>query len=205
MVRAAVERGYDHAVRASNERRGKRERARFSPGGAAAGVWRAQIWLRGPLSDKAVFRPLPEYDEVVEKARIFLSRLGDHGAVLISVATLIALSIYPIPFCIDCEFPNPWGHAAVWAEVPVSVWLLIAPFMAGLFALRRGWLVPISVVFALLVTQPVGGVAWWSLTDNEGPFILILGLPVTLTCFGIGYMIRKIVFFTKAMIASHAR
>ena len=89
-------------------------------------------------------------------------------AAVISAVTLLALALYPLPFCIDCEFPNPWGHADVWEEGTLSVWLLAAPLLAGLFALRRGWLVPVLVVFALLVTRPLGGVAWWSLKNNKG-------------------------------------
>jgi uncharacterized protein YybS (DUF2232 family) len=135
-------------------------------------------------------------------ARSILSRTLDHGAVIISFVTLIALCIYPIPFCIDCEFPNPWGHIDAKGEVPVSVWLLTAPFLAGLLALKKGWLVPVFVVFALVLTQHLGGVAWWSLRENEGPFILILGFPVTAVCFGIGYLIRTIVVFLRRFIES---
>ena len=58
-------------------------------------------------------------------------------------------------------------------EVSVSFWLLIAPFLAGVFPVKRGWLVPVVTVLALLATQPLGGVAWWSLRENEGPFILL--------------------------------
>jgi hypothetical protein len=134
---------------------------------------------------------LPEYDEVVDKGvRVLLSKLVDHGTVVISLVTLVALSIFPLPFCIACEFPNPWGHVSVWPEVPVSVWLLAAPFLAGLFALKRSWLVPVVVVFALLITQPLGGVALWSLRDNEGPFIIGLGLPITAACLGFGHVIE---------------
>jgi hypothetical protein len=148
---------------------------------------------------------LPEYDNIVANgARVLLSKLGDHGALVICVLTLIALSIFPLPFCVACEFPNPWGHVAVWPEVPVSIWLVTAPSLAGLFALRRGWLVPIWVVFALLATQPLGGVELVSLRENEGPVIIGLGLPVTAACLGVGYVIRVVVVFTKAIITSRA-
>jgi hypothetical protein len=56
---------------------------------------------------------LPEYDQ---GARILLSKLSDHGTVVMSVVTLVALSSCPLPFCIDCEFPNPWGHVSVWPK-----------------------------------------------------------------------------------------
>ena len=118
------------------------------------------------------------------------SKLICHGAFLMSVVTVAALVAYPLPFCIDCEYPNPWGHQSVKAEGPVYFWLLIAPFVAGALPIKNGWLVPIVVVVALLATQPLGGVAWWSLRANEGPFIIILGLPVTALCFGFGFVTR---------------
>ena len=124
-------------------------------------------------------------------AGTLLLRFRRHGAVALSMLTLIALCIHPLPFCIDCEFADPWGHKANAFDVPLLIWLLVAPFLAGLLALRRGWLVPICVVLALLVTQSIGGVAWWSLRENEGPFILIFGLPTTAVGFGIGYLIHK--------------
>lgn len=98
------------------------------------------------------------------------STLASYGAAALLVITVVALIAWPLPFCIDCEYPNPWGHPAVKAETPVSFWLLIAPFLAGALPIKRGWLVPIVVVLALVATQPLGGVAWWSLRENEGPF-----------------------------------
>ena len=109
--------------------------------------------------------------------RTLLSRLWDHGTTILCAVTLIALVLFPLPFCIDCEMPNPWGHVAVWEEGPVTVWFFIAPLLAGLLALRGGWLVPVWVVFTLLATQRLGGVVWWSLRDDEGPFILLFGPP----------------------------
>ena len=125
------------------------------------------------------------------------TRLGDYGGLILSLLTLGALSVYSLPFCIACEYPNPWGHVEVWQELPVTIWLAVAPFLAGLLALRNGWLVPICVIFALVITQPLGGVAWWSLRDNEGPIIVVLGLPVTSACFGLGYLVRLIAIASR--------
>ena len=122
--------------------------------------------------------------------RSALRKLRQHGTVSLSLLTVIALSFYPLPFCIDCEYPNPWHHVAKGGEPLAFALVFAAPFLAGLFALRRGWLVPICVVVALLVTQPLGCVEWWSLRDNEGPFILIFGFPAAFVCFGLGYVIR---------------
>ncbi len=116
-----------------------------------------------------------------------------YGAAVLSAITIAALITYPLPFCIACEYPNPWGHVSVKAEIPVSYWLLIAPFLAGAFPMKRGWLVPVVVVLALLATQPLGGVAWWSLQENEGPVILMLGLPLTAASFGLGRLARALV------------
>lgn len=118
------------------------------------------------------------------------SKLISHGAALLSLVTVAALVAYPLPFCIGCKYPNPWGHQSVKGEVPVALWLLIAPFIAGAFPIKKGWLVPIVVVLALVATQPLGGVAWWSLREIEGPFIIVLGLPVTAMCFAFGWVTR---------------
>src|SRR5438445_188978 len=86
------------------------------------------------------------YDELVENAvQGWLSKVRYHGSVLISLATLFAFSIHPVPWCFDCELPNPWGHVAGWADDVLTLWLLTAPFLAGVFALRMGWLVPVCM------------------------------------------------------------
>lgn len=115
-----------------------------------------------------------------------------YGACALSAVTVAALIAYPLPFCIDCEYPNPWGHVSVKWEIPVSFWLLVAPFLAGAFPIKKGWLVPIVVLCSLLATQPLGGVAWWSLPENEGPFILLLGVPLMAACFGVGRLTRVV-------------
>jgi hypothetical protein len=130
---------------------------------------------------------------VDSRAEILLSNLNRYGAAALSVVTITALMVYPIPFCIDCEYPNPWGHVNVKGEVFVSFWLLIAPLLAGAFPIKKGWMVPIVAVLALVATQPLGGVAWWSLRDNEGPLILLLGVPLAGLTFGVGRLTRTIV------------
>ena len=145
------------------------------------------------MSGIAVYLPLVRaYDEIV---RLAMPKLRQYGTVSLSVITLIALIFRPLPFCVDCGFPNPWGHVAKGGQSLVFVWLFAAPFLAGVFALRRGWLVPICVVVALLLSQPLGGVAWWSLRDNEGPVILMFGFPATFMCFGLGYVVRVLAGF----------
>ena len=55
---------------------------------------------------------------------------------------------------------------------------------------RNNWLVPVSIVIAHLVTQPIGGVALWSLWSNEGPMILLLGVPTGVASLLVGYLVR---------------
>ena len=107
-----------------------------------------------------------------------------------SLATVVAFSVHPVPWCFDCEFPDPWGHIYSRIDDVLSLWSLAAPFIAGLFGFRKGWLVPIIVVFATMMAQPLGGVAWWSFTENEGPTIILLGVPACASSFGAGWLVR---------------
>ena len=146
------------------------------------------------------------YDGVVNiSTQALLPKLRSYGALSLSALTLSALIIHPVPWCFDCEFPNAWGHVDGPADVVLSAWLLIAPFLAGLFGVRRGWIVPVCMVLALLVTQPIGGVEWWSLRANEGPVIIMLGVPLTAASFGLGYLVRGIGILAKSIINRHPR
>jgi hypothetical protein len=44
---------------------------------------------------------------------------------------------------------------------------------------------------AHLLTQPIGGVALWSLLSIEGPMIVVLGLPVGAAGLLVGYLVRR--------------
>jgi hypothetical protein len=118
------------------------------------------------------------------------ARWKSRETIALASVTLLALFIYPIPFCIDCESPKPWNHETAAGEGPVAVWLFLAPLVAGFFRLHRGWIIPLFTVFALVITQPLGGVAMWSLVRNEGPFIVVLGVPTLMLCFGFGTGLR---------------
>src|SRR5215471_16358906 len=116
-----------------------------------------------------------------------------HGSFVLSIATMVALSLYPTPWCFDCEFPDPWGHHDGAIDAVLTVWLLAAPFVAGLFALRRGWRVQLCAMAALLIAQPLGGVSWDSFVNNEGPVHLAIRLTRVLgrPCHGFGYSRRR--------------
>ena len=107
--------------------------------------------------------------------------------------TFIALAIHPIPECIECEYARPWGrNDATYAQAStlLAAWLIIASFVAGFWSVKRNWLVPVSIVIAHLATQPIGGVAFWSLLSNEGPMILLIGALTGSASLFVGYCVR---------------
>jgi hypothetical protein len=125
-----------------------------------------------------------------------LSRLlRQNAAILIAVLTLIVLTIHPIPECVDCEFPTPWGRNDVVYDRDsnlLALWLILASFLASLCTFKWSWFVPLGIVLAHAVTQLRGGVPWWSLSGNEGPIILIVGLVVGSSSFMLGHLAQRL-------------
>jgi hypothetical protein len=116
--------------------------------------------------------------------------------------TFLALAIHPVPECVACEYANPWGRSDSNYDRDSNIlagWLIVASFVAGFWSLDENWLVPIAIVLAHLATQPLGGVALWSLWRNEGPIILLLSLTTGGISLLAGYMARK----GTAWIQSH--
>ena len=112
-------------------------------------------------------------------------------SLILSLATIAAFALHPSPvWCIDCEFPNPWGHVADRIDGLLFVWSLVAPFFAGSFGFRRGWVVPLAVVLANLISQLLGGEPWGDFLDNEGPGILFFGSLFYFGSFGLGWFVR---------------
>jgi hypothetical protein len=99
-------------------------------------------------------------------------KMQRYGTVVLSLLTLLAVSLHPTPWCIGCETSTLWGHVDTQVDDVLQIWLLIAPFLAGLLDLKRGWLVPFS--------------------GTEAPFILLFGLPVCALCFLAGRLIRQV-------------
>ena len=68
--------------------------------------------------------------------------------------------------------------------MPVSFWLLVAPFLAGAYPMKRGWLVPIVVLGSLLATQPLlaasHGGRYGRIRDRLS---CCLGVPLMAACF----------------------
>ena len=94
--------------------------------------------------------------------RSIAHRLSRSPVLWVFIVTLIALAIFPIPFCVDCEGPNPWGQKhpiPSYAFAILAVWMVAASITAGYSSAKRYWLAPASIVLAQLITQPLGGVA----------------------------------------------
>lgn len=127
-------------------------------------------------------------------ARRSLARtLVTSPALWVFLATFIVLAIHPIPECVACEYSRPWGrNDAMYnqASTLLAAWLIVASFLAGFWSVRKNWLVPVSIVIAHLATQPISGVALWSLWSNEGPMILLLGTLTGAASLFIGSLVR---------------
>jgi hypothetical protein len=115
---------------------------------------------------------------------------------MIILVTVVALSLFPIADCIGCEGPHPWGRNDVAYQVRseiFDIWLVGVSFLVGVFRLRFGWIVPLAIVVANCMTEPLGGVELWSLIKNEGPVILIVGGLFGLIAFGAGRLLSEFV------------
>lgn len=126
-------------------------------------------------------------------AKAFARRLIANLALWVFLVTFTILAIHPIPECIACEYPRPWGRndsTYAHASTLLVTWLVIASLAAGFGSIRRNWLVPASIVIAHLATQPIGGVPLWSLWSNEGPMILLLGALTGGAGLLVGYLAR---------------
>lgn len=129
-----------------------------------------------------------------------LSGFARWSSLWVFLITFAVLAIHPIPECVACDYPNPWGRnpgAYSRDSVLIAVWLILVSFGAGIANTRRHWLVPVAVVVADVATQPLGGVPLWSLWSNEAPMMLLLGLLVGGTSLLIGYWVGVGLFQAK--------
>jgi hypothetical protein len=127
------------------------------------------------------------------RMRPFARRVATNVALWVFLLTFIVLAVHPIPECVACEYSRPWGRndsAYSLGSTLLSAWLIIASFVAGFRSVKRNWLVPVSIVMAHLVTQPIAGVALWSLWSNEGPMIVVLGALTGAVSLFLGYFVR---------------
>ncbi len=122
--------------------------------------------------------------------------IAGRGVWALLLITLVANVLAPWALCFDCEFEpkpgeNQWGHVENGWEGFVAVWTMIFPFIGGL-AGPRGCTAPFATALIVLLTQPLGGVTWLSLKDNEGPIILIFLLPMFCFIFTAGLIARLV-------------
>jgi hypothetical protein len=141
-----------------------------------------------------------------EAMSLFAARLVTNTALWAFLLTFIVLAIHPIPECVACEYPHPWGrNEAAYSRdsVLIAAWLIVASLLAGFWGIKKNWLVPISIIVAHLITQPIGGVPLWSLWSNEGPMILLLGVPTGVASLLLGHLAR--IGITQILNGMHAR
>jgi len=113
-----------------------------------------------------------------------------YGICVLATLSLAAGIIHPTPWCVDCETTAPFGHVYSRLDDVLLLWLIVGPFVAGLLKLNKGWLAPLLMVAVQLVEQFVGGEPWLDFEGVEGPFIVLLGLPVCFLSLLVGYGCR---------------
>ena len=113
---------------------------------------------------------------------------------IITVLTVVALARFPLADCFDCEGPGAWGRNEAAYKLRSEVflgWLIVAPFILGFARIPFGWTVLISMsVIDFLTQHYFGGVPWWSLKNNEAPFILLFDTCLSFAALSIGVGFR---------------
>jgi O-antigen/teichoic acid export membrane protein len=128
--------------------------------------------------------------------RVFLlfgDYLRRHLVLILIAVSLCALILFPLADCFDCEGPRPWGRDDAAYAIRTAVfshWLIGASFLAGFSRRRFGWTVPVAITLISCATEPLGGVALWSLLNNEGPVIAIFDGAIGLGAFFAGRVTR---------------
>ena len=106
------------------------------------------------------------------------------------IVTGVALARFPLADCFDCEGTGAWGRNEAAYQLRSEVylgWLLVAPFILGFARIPFGWTVPfVMSVIDCLTQHYFGGVPWWSLENNEGPFILLFDTCVSFVAMSVG-------------------
>jgi len=113
-----------------------------------------------------------------------------YGLWVLGALSLAVGLIHATPWCIDCETAAPFGHVYTPVDDVLQVWLIVMPLLAGLLKLEKGWLAPLLMVAVQHIEQFVGGEPWLDFKGNEGPFIVLLGLPVCFLSLLLGFGCR---------------
>jgi hypothetical protein len=110
-----------------------------------------------------------------------------YGVWVLGALSLAAGLFHPTPWCIDCETTTPFGHVYAGLDDVLQAWLIVVPLLAGLLKLDKCLLAPLLMVAVQLIEQFVGGEPWLDFKGSEGPFIVLLGLPVCVLSLLVGY------------------
>ena len=122
--------------------------------------------------------------------------LRRHLVLVLIAISFCGLVLFPLANCFDCEGPHPWGRndeAYATRSMVFDYWLAGASLVAGLSRRRFGWMVPIAIVSIACATEPLAGVALWSLLNNEGPVMLIFDGSLGLGSFCAGLIARALI------------
>jgi hypothetical protein len=102
---------------------------------------------------------------------LFAGYLRRHLDLVLIAISFCALILFPLADCFDCDYPHPWGRndaAYATRSMEFVCWLAGASLLAGFSRRRFGWMVPVAITLIACATEPLGGVAFWSLLNNEG-------------------------------------
>jgi hypothetical protein len=113
-----------------------------------------------------------------------------YGLWVLGALSLAAGLFHPTPWCIDCETTAPFGHVYTHLDDVLQAWLIVVPLLSGLLKLDKSWLAPLLMVAVQLIEQFVSGEPWVDFKGNEGPLIILLGLPVCFLSLLIGFGCR---------------
>ncbi len=129
------------------------------------------------------------------------SRLRTWIMPVIVVLTIVVLVRFPLADCFDCEGPHPWGRddvAYLSRSHLFTAWLFGISFLLGICRARFGWVAPLLIAVGDCLTQHIGGVSWWSLLNNEGPFILLGDSFIGLVGLALGGFTQFLILKTRA-------
>jgi hypothetical protein len=110
-----------------------------------------------------------------------LKSLKNFGALYLIAFGTLWLVRFPLADCFDCEGPGAWGrndHVYAERSLAFEIIFVLSSFVAGLFQIRLGWLVPIALSIADVLTMRLAGAEWWSIRNNEGPIAFIFDLLI---------------------------
>ena len=121
-------------------------------------------------------------------------RIKNYASFIALGAMTLVMIIFPAPFCFDCEGFAPYGiDTSVVAHIADNIatffWLVVV--LAGLFKLKYSWVIPPGFFIADVLTQHLAGVPWWTLRQNEGPFIFFGDLVVGFLLLAFGFLCRQ--------------